>query len=103
MDLASNITISGIVIVDPYVDNFWLNVLATVSYIMSTSFSMFLIWFASVEFTGNFSEFRPVTQQLVSFCVFHVSQYLSISKLPLEKCFFTYFLGKFCRDLTANH
>ena len=73
MDLASNITISGIVIVDPYVDNFWLNVLATVSYFMSTSFSMFLIWFASVEFTGNFSEFRPVTQQLVSFCVFHVS------------------------------
>ena len=73
MDLASNITISGIVIVDPYVDNFWLNVLATVSYFISTSFSMFLIWFASVEFIGNFSEFRPVTQQLVSFCVFHVS------------------------------
>ena len=75
MDLASNITNSGVVIVDPYVDNFWLNVLATLSYLMSTSFSMFLIWFASIEFTGNFSEFRPVTQQLVSFCVFHVSYY----------------------------
>ena len=68
----SNAT-SGIVIVDPYLDNFWMNVLVSLSYLLSTSFSMFLIWFASVEFTGSFSDFRPLTQQLVSFCIFHVS------------------------------
>ena len=71
-NIISNVTY-GIVLVDPYKDNFWMNVLATVSYFLSTGFAMFLIWFASIEFTGNFSLFRPVTQQLVSFCVFHVS------------------------------
>ena len=81
MEFESNVTFSnqtsnatvGIVLVDPYKDSFWINVLATLSYFLSTGFAMFLIWFASIEFTGNFSLFRPVTQQLVSFCVFHVS------------------------------
>ena len=81
MELENNVTFAnetsnatfGIVLVDPYSDNFWINVLASMSYLLSTSFSVFLIWFASIEFTGNFSEFRPLTQQLVSFCVFHVS------------------------------
>ena len=76
MELENNITFAnetGIVVVDPYSDNFWVNVLVSMSYFLSTSFSVFLIWFASIEFTGNFSEFRPLTQQLVSFCVFHVS------------------------------
>ena len=71
-NLTSNVTF-GIVLVDPYKENFWMNVLATVSYFLSTGLAMFLIWFASIELAGNFSLFRPVTQQLVSFCVFHVS------------------------------
>ena len=84
MEFESNVTFSnqtsnatvGIVLVDPYKDSFWINVLATLSYFLSTGFAMFLIWFASIEFTGNFSFFRPVTQQLVCFCVFHVSYLL---------------------------
>ena len=68
-----NSTTTKITLLEPFSGNLVTNLIASFAYVLSLGCSVFLIWFSWIEKSKYFSNFRPVTQQLLSFCLFQVS------------------------------
>ena len=72
--MCANLTMTNITLIDPFAGNVATNLVASLAYALSFGCSIFLMWFSWIEKSKSFSNFRPVTQQLISFCLFQVSQ-----------------------------
>ena len=68
-----NATASNLSLLEPVSGNLIMNLIASFAYVLNLGCSVFLIWFSWIEKSKSFSNFRPVTQQLLSFCLFEVS------------------------------
>ena len=75
--MVNDSTTTNVILVDPFGGNVSMNILVSFAYTLSLGCSMFLFWFSWIERMNSFSNFRPVTQQLVSFCLVLVSMKIS--------------------------
>ena len=71
--MVNDSTTTDVILVDPFGGNVSMNILVSFAYTLSLGCSLFLFWFSWIERMNSFSNFRPVTQQLVSFCLVLVS------------------------------
>ena len=75
MNTSTNSTIpENFISIDPFSTTKWMNWLASFCYFATLAGSLFLFWISYLERSKTFSQFRPVTQQLISFSYFQVSK-----------------------------